>query len=85
MIVTLFGDAGEEALKRAGVLISNVKTKGEASAILDFLAQRRAAGACTIKQAAALMANGIDAAEAASADFGGASQLLSQLMTGRRQ
>jgi superfamily II DNA or RNA helicase len=75
-------DRQKEALKKAGVLISNVKTKGEASAILDFLAQRRAAGACTIKQAAALMANGIDAVEAASADFSGASALLSQIMTG---
>lgn len=73
-------DRQKEALKKAGVLVGNVKTKGEASALLDFLAQRRTNRTCTIKQAAALMAHDVPQHEAIALGFDEASERIGALM-----
>jgi superfamily II DNA or RNA helicase len=71
-----------EMLVKAGVQVSGIQTAGEASKIIEFIINRRTEGHATLKQAAALLANGVDLETARTATFTAASALLDDIRAG---
>lgn len=69
----------KEMLQKAGVRIGDIKTAGEASKLIEFIITRREQGAATLKQTAALLANGVDLEDARRATFQGASKTLDEI------